>query len=77
MKEYDRVELISNKKKFADLGLKPGDQGTILGPKRNGYWLVIFDGENFQDEDGVWCTTEIDAAVTDEDVKVTEECIYD
>ncbi|MBE7091241.1 MAG: hypothetical protein E7363_04940 [Clostridiales bacterium] len=74
MKEYDRVELVSDKKKFIDLGLKKGDTGTILGPKRNGYWLVVFDGEIFQDEDGVWSTTEIDAAVLDEDVKVIWEC---
>ena len=74
MKEYDKVELISDKKKFIDLGLKKGDKGTILGPKRNGYWLVVFDGEIFQDEDGIWSTTEIDAAVLDEDVKVVWEC---
>ncbi len=73
MKEYDRVELISDKKKFIDLGLKQGDKGTILGPKRNGYWLVVFDGEIFQDEDGIWSTTEIDAAVLEEDVKVILE----
>lgn len=74
MKEYDRVELISDKKEFTDLGLKKGDKGTILGPRRNGYWLVYFDGEIYQDEEGVWCTTEIDTAVTDEDVKVIWEC---
>ena len=74
MREYDRVELISDKKKFIDLGLKKGDKGTILGPKRNGYWLVVFDGEIFQDDDKIWSTTEIDAAVLDEDVKVIWEC---
>ena len=37
MKEYDKVELISEKKKFTDLGLKKGRTGTILGPKRNCY----------------------------------------
>ena len=73
MKEYDRVELISDKKKFTDLGLKKGDQGTILGAKRNGYWLVVFDGEIFQGEDGIWDSTDISAAVQDEDVKVIEE----
>ena len=76
MKEYDRVELISDKKKFKDLGLKIGDKGTILGEKRNGYWLVIFDGEMFLDEDGIWSTTEIDAAVLDEDVRVIWESPY-
>ena len=73
MKEYDRVELISDKKKFVDLGLKKGDKGIVLGEERNGYWLVYFDGEIFQDTDGVWKTTEIDAAVQEEDVKVIEE----
>ena len=36
MKEYDKVELISDKQKFKDLGLEKGRTGTILGPKRNG-----------------------------------------
>ena len=74
MKEYDRVELVSDKKEFIDLGLEKGKTGTVLGPKRNGDWYVVFDGEIFQDEDGVWSTTEIDAAVLDEDVKVIWEC---
>ena len=74
MKEYDKVELISDKQKFKDLGLEKGRTGTILGPKRHGYWYVVFDGEVFQDEDGIWSTTDIDAAVLDEDVKVIWEC---
>ena len=45
MKLLNRVELISDKKKFTDLGLKKGRTGTILGPKRNGYWCVVFDGK--------------------------------
>ena len=73
MKLLNRVELIVDKKKFADLGLKKGDKGIVLGEERNGYWLVYFDGEIFQDTDGVWKTTEIDAAVQEEDVKVIEE----
>jgi len=73
MKEYDRVELISDSKKFTDLGLKKGDKGTILGPKRNGYWLVVFEGEIFQGEDGVWDCTDISAAAQDEDLKVIKE----
>ena len=77
MKEYDRVELISDKKRYRDEGLKRGDQGTILGPKRAGMWLVYFDGEIFQDEDGVWCTTEIDSGVYEEDLKVIEESDWD
>lgn len=73
MKLLDRVELISDKKKFTSMGLKKGDKGIVLGEERNGYWLVVFDGEIFQGEDGVWQTTEIDAAVLEEDVKVIDE----
>lgn len=70
MKLLNRVELIVDKKKYSDLGLKKGDKGIVLGEERNGYWLVYFDGEIFQDENGIWSTTEIDAAVKEEDVKV-------
>ena len=73
MKLLNRVELIVDKKRYTDQGLKKGDQGIVLGEERNGYWLVIFDGEICQDEDGVWTTTEIDAAVLEEDVKVILE----
>lgn len=73
MKEYDRVELTTEKEKYSKQGLKKGAKGTILGPKRNGYWLVYFDGECFQDNDGVWKTTEIDSAVLEEDLKVIFE----
>ena len=73
MKEYDRVELISDKKIYNDAGVKKGDKGTILGEKRLGYWLVYFDGDIYQDKDGVWKTTEIDVGVLEEDLKVIEE----
>ena len=73
MKLLNRVELIVDKKRYTDQGLKKGDKGIVLGEERNGYWLVIFDGEMYQDEDGVWTTTEIDAAVLEEDVKVILE----
>ena len=73
MKLLNRVELIVDKKRYTDQGLKKGDQGIVLGEERNGYWLVFFDGEIYQDEDGVWTTTEIDAAVLEEDVKVILE----
>lgn len=73
MKLLNRVELIVDKKRYNDLGLKKGDKGIVLGEERAGYWLVYFDGEIFQDVDGVWKTTEIDAAVLEEDVKVIEE----
>lgn len=73
MKLLDRVELIVDKKKFTDLGLKKGDIGTVLGEERNGYWYVVFEGEIFQGEDGIWDCTDISAAVLEEDVKVIEE----
>ncbi len=73
MKLLNRVELIVDKKRYVDQGLKKGDKGIVLGEERGGYWLVCFDGEIYQDEDGVWTTTEIDAAVLEEDVKVILE----
>lgn len=74
MKLLNRVELIADKKRYTDLGLKKGDKGIVLGEERaGGYWLVYFDGEIFQDVDGIWKTTEINAAVKEEDVKVIEE----
>ena len=73
MKLLNRVELIVDKKRYTDQGIKKGDKGIVLGEERNGYWLVIFDGEIYQDEDGVWTTTEIDAAVLEEDLKVIKE----
>ena len=48
-------------------------KGTILGENRLGYWLVYFDGEIFQDEDGIWSKTEIDVGVKEEDLKVIKE----
>jgi hypothetical protein len=73
MKLLNRVELIVDKKRYTDQGIKKGDKGIVLGEERNGYWLVVFDGEIYQDADGVWTTTEIDAAVLEEDVKVILE----
>ena len=73
MKLLNGVELIVDKKRYTDQGIKKGDKGIVLGEERNGYWLVIFDGEIYQDEDGVWTTTEIDAAVLEEDVNVILE----
>lgn len=69
MKEYDRVELIKERREYLNAGIKKGDKGVILGENRNGYWLVVFDGEIYQDSDGVRKTTEIDVGVLDEDLK--------
>ncbi len=73
MKEYDRVRLINGKREYTKFGVKEGDKGVILGPKRLGYWLVYFDGEIYQDEDGVYCTTEIDVGVLEEDLEVIDD----
>lgn len=70
MKEYDRVELIRECSEYKKLGLKLGDHGIILGKERNGYVLVYFDGAVFQNTDGVYCTTEIDAGIKPQDLKV-------
>lgn len=73
MKEYDRVELIKDKREYSDAGIKKGDKGTILGEKRAGYWLVYFDGDIFQDKDGIWKTTETDVGIKEEDLRVVKE----
>lgn len=73
MKEYDRVELINECTEYQKAGLKKGDRGIILGEERNGYVLVYFDGEIYQNAEGVFCTTEIDAGIRLEDLKVIFE----
>ena len=73
MKEYDRVVLIKDRAEYRKAGVKPGDRGVILGCERNGYFLVYFDGEIEQDENGVYYTTEIDVGVRAEDLKVLNE----
>ena len=70
MKELDRVELIKERAKYREAGVEVGDKGTIMGEERNGYVLVYFDGEIYQDKDGVYCTTEKDVGVRVEDLKV-------
>ncbi|HAE88563.1 MAG TPA: hypothetical protein DCG79_01675 [Clostridiales bacterium] len=70
MKELDRVELIKERAEYREAGVEVGDKGTIMGEERNGYVLVYFDGEIYQDKDGVYCTTEKDVGVRVEDLKV-------
>lgn len=44
MKEYDRVELIVEKDRYAKEGVHKGMDGIICDPhKVNGTWLVSFD----------------------------------
>lgn len=73
MKEYDRVELIKDRAEYIERGVHKGDRGVILGDNRSGYFLVYFDGEIKQDEDGVYYSTEIDVGVRAEDLKVLTE----
>ena len=74
MKELDRVILIKDRAEYKEAGVKAGDKGIIMGEERyGGYVLVYFDGEIYQDEDGVYCTTEKDVAVRVEDLEVISE----
>lgn len=70
MKELDRVELIKDRAEYREQGMHLGDKGIIMGEERNGYVLVIIEGEIYQNENGVYCTTEVDVAVRVEDLKV-------
>ena len=46
MKEYDRVELIVEKEKYAKEGVHKGMDGWICEPRKiDGTWLVCFDQE--------------------------------
>ena len=73
MKELDKVRLIKDRARYREQGMNVGDIGTIMGGERNGYVLVILEGKIYQDEDGVYCTTEKDVAVRVEDLEVVSE----
>ena len=70
MKNYDKVKLINLKNEYEKLGLKLGDTGIVMGEEKNGYVLVYFDGNIYQDKDGVYKTTEIDAGILIEDLEI-------
>ncbi len=71
MKVLDRVELIKDRAEYKEAGVKVGDTGIIMGEERyGGYVLVYFDGEIYQDNAGVYRTTEKDVGVRKEDLKV-------
>ena len=70
MKELDRVKLIKDRARYREQGMNLGDIGIIMGGERNGYVLVVLEGEIYQDEKGVYCTTEKDVAVRVEDLEV-------
>lgn len=73
MKEYDRVKLINERAEYQKLGIYKGDKGIVLGEERSGYILVYFDGIIFQNSEGVFCTTEIDAGIRAEDLELIGE----
>lgn len=60
------------RREYIKAGVKKGDTGIILGKERNGYVLVYFDGVIYQNEDGVYCTTEIDVGVMLADLIVVD-----
>ena len=46
MKEYDVVEVIAEKEKYAKKGVHAGMRGRIMMPQKiGGAWFVIFSGE--------------------------------
>ena len=48
MKEYDIVEVIVEKEKYAKQGVYKGMQGTILDPRNiDGQWLVFFENDPY------------------------------
>ena len=67
MKEYDRVELIVEKEKYAKEGVHKGMNGWICDPRNiNGQWLVCFDHADDLPEYPI-------IAVKEEDLKVIRE----
>ena len=74
MKMMDCVEVIVEKDNYAKEGVHKGMNGWICDPRNiEGNWLVSFEGEIFQGEDGVWDCTDITIEVLEEDLKVIKE----
>ncbi len=73
MKELDWVRLIKDRARYREQGMNLGDIGIVMGGERNGYVLVVIEGEIYQDENGVYCTTEKDVAVRVEDLEVVTD----
>ncbi len=72
MKELDRVKLIKDRAEYAEAGVHKGDVGTLMMGERNGYVLVFFDGEYYQDH-GYTLRADIEAAVRAEDLEVIQD----
>ena len=48
MKEYDYVEVIVEKEKYAKQGVRKGMRGTILDSRKiDGMWLVFFENDPY------------------------------
>ena len=72
MKMYDKVKLIKERSEYLKAGAKVNDEGIIIGENRNGYVLVVFEGDIYLDSDGVYKTTEIDVGIKIEDLELCE-----
>lgn len=69
MKEYDVVEVIVEKEKYAKQGVHKGMKGTILDPRNiDGQWLVAF-------EDPITFADEIIEPIKEEDLKIIYEYV--
>ena len=67
MKEYDYVEVIVEKEKYAKQGAHKGMRGTILDPRNiDGQWLVVF-------ENPITFADELFVPIKEEDLKVIYE----
>ena len=69
MKMYDRVKLIKERAEYLKAGVKINEEGILMGENRNGYVLVVFEGDVYLDVDGVYKTTEIDVGIKIEDLE--------
>ncbi|MGN1099211.1 MAG: hypothetical protein ACI4S9_02615 [Christensenellales bacterium] len=72
MKMHDRVKLIRERAEYTKAGIRLNDEGIIMGENRNGYVLVVFEGEAYLDADGVYKTTETDLGIKTEDLEACE-----
>lgn len=69
MKEYDVVEVIVEKEKYAKQGVHKGMKGTILDPRNiDGQWLVVF-------ENPITFADEIIEPIKEEDLKIIYEYV--
>lgn len=74
MQEYDIVELTKDRAEYLAAGVKRGDRGWVNLGKRNGFRLVMFDGET-QNIDGIDVTTENPVGILEEDLIVVKQNI--